>query len=179
MYVNRSIASANDALNACTGIISSILGPAEQWEDALNMASQDIINNNIQGCRYQLSGMQVGVSNSISGIELQLGDIEDISEDVQDILLTPVQDYQPEQGDIPETTISKFREDVGELFDTITGLQDFCEVVLGDLNSLNDTLNIGVNPYDYDSYNSLTVAKMQVDTCYTGITTLRIDVFEG
>ncbi|MBX9495151.1 hypothetical protein AB8965_18200 [Yersinia enterocolitica] len=178
VYVNRAIASANDAFNACTSIISSILEPAEQWESILNVASQDIENKDIQSCRYQLSGMQVGVTNSISGIELQLGNIEGISEDLQDILLIPVQDYQPEQGEIPESTISQFREDIELLFNTVTGLQDFCEVVLGDLNALNDTLNIGVNPYDHDAYNSLDVAKMQVDTCYKGITTLRNNVFE-
>ncbi|CNH31196.1 Uncharacterised protein [Yersinia thracica] len=179
VYVNRAIASANDAFNACTSIISSILEPAEQWESILNVASQDIENKDIQSCRYQLSGMQVGVTNSISGIELQLGNIEGISEDLQDILLIPVQNYQPEQGEIPESTISQFRGDIELLFNTVTGLQDFCEVVLGDLNALNDTLNIGVNPYDHDAYNSLEVAKMQVDTCYKGITTLRNNVFEG
>lgn len=123
--------------------------------------------------------MHVGVANSISGIELQLGDIEDISEDLQDILLTPVEDFQPEQGEIPESTISQFKKDIGLLFNTVTGLQDLCEVVLGDLNALNDTLNIGVNPYDDAAYNSLEVAKMQVDTCYKGIATLRNDLFEG
>ena len=173
------ITSANNAFDACTGIVSFILEPTEQWEDILNIASQDIENKNIQSCRYQLSGMQVGVLNSISGIALQLGGIEDISEDLQDILLIPAQDYQPEQGEIPESTISQFREDVELLFNTVTGLQDFCEVILGDLNALNDTLNIGVNPYDHDAYNSLEVAQMQVDTCYKGITTLRHDVFEG
>lgn len=166
-----------NVLSSIQNITSCILEPTNEWEDSLNMAQSNIELNSVINCHSILSDMQSSITNSINNVSLQLSVIEGISEEVNNSLDVINQEFQSNPTTIDLKTYSNLKATIGSIFEELTNLSNFCETIINDMKGINDTLNIGINPYNYDMYNSITILKMQITTSYSDIQSLRNDFF--
>lgn len=166
-----------NVLSSIQNITSYILEPTNEWEDSLNMAQSNIELNNVINCHSILSDMQSSITNSINNVSLQLSVIEGISEEVNNSLDVINQEFQSDPTTIDLKTYSNLKATIGSIFEELSNLSNFCETIINDMKGMNDTLNIGINPYNYDMYNSITILKMQITTSYSDNQSLRNDFF--
>lgn len=166
-----------NVLSSIQNITSCILEPTNEWEDSLNMAQSNIELNSVINCHSILSDMQSSITNSINNVSLQLSVIEGISEEVNNSLDVINQEFQSNPTTIDLKTYSNLKATIGSIFEELTNLSNFCETIINDMKGINDTLNIGINPYNYDMYNSITILKMQITTSYSDNQSLRNDFF--
>ncbi|WP_421546673.1 hypothetical protein [Pseudomonas sp. QD4] len=166
-----------ETASMCDKEISSILAPAEQWVTQINNASAYLNEDDISNCRTQLSGVISSVENSINEFAMLLCSVEYNSSYISDILFYPDDTFSPPQGGTDMANLSTLRSLLRNCSDSLNLFNGFCNVILSNLKTLQTTLNIGVAPYDYNSFQSPVVARMQITSCLKTISDLRAIFF--
>lgn len=167
----------NDILDTIVKMTSSVLEPANAWENLLNEAQYNLEENDIISCHTNFTGIQASIADSISNISMQISIINDTSEEFENSLDIVNQEHQSTPTAIDIETYTNLKEIIENIFETLNDFSRFSEIIKSDIQEINDTLNTGLNPYDYEMYNSTTVLKMQIITSYSDIQLLRADFF--
>lgn len=174
IYNSSRISSMLELMPSMT---SSVLEPANNWISLLNEAQNNIDINNLLSCHTNLSVMMVNVNDSISNLSLKLSVIEGTSEEIENSLNVINQEYQSNSQSIDANTYKSLRSNFDEILDVTNSFSRFSELVINDMKAITNTLNIGVSPYNYEMYNSVTILRMKIMTSRSDIQSLRIDFF--
>lgn len=167
-----------DILSSIEIITSSILEPANSWETSLNKDQDSVESDNVMDCHTNLLAVQSGVANSIQNLSSQLSCIEGTTEELENSSYVINQAFQSRIYPIDKNTYDNLKTAIDNTLDELSDFRNFCQLIISDMQNIIDILDLGSNPYDYEMYNSATILKMQITTCFSDIQTLRTDFFE-
>ncbi len=170
----KDICSLNGLSDVSNNLVEAIQGPSENWVSLLNEAISHCECGDITDSRTCMCLAQNDISNAINNVNLQLSCIHDIILDIESI---SDQENQYEQSLEGNDCTNTFKVALSNSMDLAIKFQDFVGILLSNLNEMSEDLCVGVNPYNYDEYNSPEIITLQSSASLDSISTLRDDFF--